>query len=83
MISLDVGVDAVQTVAIIALGVGLLLTTRHSDKRAAQQASMLQDAILSQHQIVKRLDKLECDVEEKCGKLDRRIVKLERPAKSA
>jgi hypothetical protein len=73
--SLGVIIDIWQTVMIIALTVVIALSFRDLDRRLRKHHLDVQDTIVSQYAILKRLDdqqaqidKLALDVDEKCGR---------------
>lgn len=97
MSHLDANIDAVQTAAIVILTLAVVLSLWRSDVRFGRLHRDIQDAILGQYAMIKdfhaqqrqvdqherRIDALRADLEERCAKMDKRVVVLERPARSA
>ena len=82
--SLGVIIDVAQTVIIIALTVVVAFSFRDGDRRLKALHCEVQDAIVSQHVILKQVedlqaqvDELALEVTEKCGQLEDRLHRLE------
>jgi hypothetical protein len=97
MNGLEIGVDAAQTAVLIALTGAIAFAVWRGDIRFDRLHRDIQEAIISQYSILNQLssqrtlldqhqaliDELRRDLEERCAKMDQRVVTLERPAKSA
>jgi hypothetical protein len=89
--------DAIIAFGLLLIVVTKLLILWRSEVRFGRLDRDIQDAIKVQYAILRetsdqqarldahetRIDALRADLEERCAKMDKRVVTLERPAKSA